>query len=206
MLQTRGCLSRAIRLRALQWCVTAARTCILAATRHSQFKENDQTLEIEFISTTNRNRATQFEFRASLHGCPNIGRFGRKLCEMQDDPGRPTENHSGVSGVYRCLAGPRGLPCACNMHDTFGGSSWLLHVADDALLKRRGEADHVMFALVNANRPRGTNAKAVAQERGTPSHTKQTPAPQINRQQTATSNITNRGNTSRYKWTLSPEQ
>jgi len=43
---------------ALQWFLSAAQTCIRAATSHAGFKENDEIVEFGFISTMSGNRNT----------------------------------------------------------------------------------------------------------------------------------------------------
>ena len=50
-------------------------TCIRAATSDAGFTENDEVVELRFISTMSRNRNTPFEFRISVRGFPDIDRF-----------------------------------------------------------------------------------------------------------------------------------
>ena len=53
-----------MKLRALQWCLTAKLTCIHDARSHARFEESDEKLELEFISTMRRN--SEYAVRISV--------------------------------------------------------------------------------------------------------------------------------------------
>jgi hypothetical protein len=104
-----------MRLRALPWSLSAALTCIRTATCHAGLKENDEIVELGFISTMSRNRNTQFESRMSVRGCPDIDRFAYNYVKCEIAPGRPTENHRSWSEVDACPNGRRD-----NLNHPFG--------------------------------------------------------------------------------------